>query len=85
LEAEKAERERLIKLGADRLKRLTDSAENYHRAQEIRAFVSTVVDLPAEGVDRVRIARWRQWALIQADKLDPIVTGQIWDDVNESA
>jgi hypothetical protein len=85
LEAERAERERLIELEADRLKRLTDSAESYHRAQKIRAFVSTVVDLPAEGVDRARIARWQRWALIQADKLDPIVTGQIWGDVNESA
>src|ERR1700733_6249072 len=72
LEAERAEREQLIKLEADRLKHLTDSAESYHRAQKIRAFVSTVVDLPAEGVDRARIARWQQWALIQADKLDPI-------------
>jgi len=85
LEAEKAERERLIKLEADRLKRLTDSAENYHLAQKIRTFVSTVVDMPAECVDQVRIARWKQWALIQADRLDPIVTGQIWDDVNDSA
>jgi hypothetical protein len=85
IEREKAERERLIKLEADRLKRLTDSAENYHRAQTIRAFVSTVVGMPTESIDPERVARWREWALLQADKLDPIATGQVWDDVNDCA
>jgi hypothetical protein len=85
LEAEKAERERLIKLEADRLKRLTDSAENFQRAQAIRAFVSTVVAVPAENVEAERVSRWQAWALVQADKLDPIATGRIWEDVNDSA
>jgi hypothetical protein len=85
LEAEKAERERLIKLEADRLKRLTDSAENYRLAQAIRAFVSTVVAIPTENIEQERVTRWRDWALLHADKLDPIATGQIWDDVNNSA
>jgi len=82
-EAEKAERERLIKLEADRLKRLTDSAERYHRAQAIRGFISSVASMPISGVDAERIARWQEWALVQADKIDPIVTGQIWDDIND--
>jgi hypothetical protein len=82
LEAEKAERERLIKREADRLKRLTDSAENYQRPQAIRAFVSTVVTIPTENVERV--TRWREWGLLQADKIDMIATGLIWDDVNDS-
>ncbi|WP_315810646.1 hypothetical protein [Bradyrhizobium sp. SZCCHNR3107] len=85
LEAEKAERERRIKLEADRLKRLTDSAENYQRAQAIRDFVSTIVALPAKDIDPERIARWREWALAQANNLDPIANGRIWDDVNDSA
>lgn len=85
LEQEKAERERLLKLEADRLKRLTDSAENYELAQSIRRFVSSVVDMPAGDVDPVRIADWREWALQQADKLDPIATGSIWNDVNDSS
>ncbi len=85
IEQEKAERERLIKLEADRLKRLTDGAENYHRAQTIRAFVSTVVGMQIDNTDPERVARWREWALLQADKLDLIATGQIWNDVNDSA
>lgn len=83
LAAEKAERERLIKLEADRLTRLTDSAENYHRAQTIRAFVASVVSMPAPGVDSESVARWKDWALLQADKIDPIATGRIWGDVND--
>lgn len=83
LVAEKAERERLIKLEADRLKRLTDSAENYHRAQTIRAFVTSVVSMPAASTDPESVARWKDWALLQADKIDPIATGRVWDDVND--
>jgi len=85
IEQEKAERERLIKLEAARLKRLTDSAENYNRAQTIRAFVSTVVGMPINNTDLEPVARWREWALLQADKLDPIATGQIWNDVNDNS
>ena len=29
-------------------------------------------------------SRWKEWALLQADKIDPIATGQIWSDVNDS-
>ena len=83
LEAEKAERERLLKLEADRLKRLTDSAENYRCAESIRAFVATVTGLLEVGADPIRVEKWRKWAMQQADKLDPIATGQIWNDVND--
>ena len=85
IEQEKAERKRLIKLEAARLKRLTDSAENYHRAETIRAFVTSVISMSKEGVDPEHIGRWKEWALAQADQLDPIATGRIWDDVKDSA
>ncbi|NOJ39060.1 hypothetical protein [Bradyrhizobium australiense] len=84
LEAETADRERLIKLEADRLKRLTDNSENYQRAQTIRALVSTVIAIQAESINPDRITRWQEWALMQADKLDPIATGRIWDDINDN-
>lgn len=83
LEADKAERERLIKLEADRLQRLTDSAENYRHAESIRSFVATVAALPHPEASPESIANWRRWALEQADKLDPIATGRIWHDVND--
>jgi hypothetical protein len=85
LELEKAERERVFKLEAARLKRLTDSAETYHRAQAIRTFVASVLSRPNETVDPERITRWKEWALLQADKIDPIATGRIWEDLNDSS
>jgi hypothetical protein len=83
IEREKAERERIIKLEAARLKRLTDSSENYHRAHTIRAFVSSVIEASDDKADPGRVQRWKEWALSQADKIDPIATGTIWDDVSD--
>jgi hypothetical protein len=83
IELERAERERIIKLEAARLKRLTDSAENHHRAKTIRTFVSSVVEASDGRIDPERIHRWKEWARLQADQLDPIATGTIWDDVND--
>jgi hypothetical protein len=82
-ELENAERNRIIKLEAARLKRLTDSADNYHRAYAIRAFVSSVVEASGNKADSERVQRWKVWALAQADKIDPIATGSIWDDVSD--
>lgn len=84
LDEEKAERERLIRIEAGRLKRLTDSAEDLRQAQSIRRLVATVTEEAAEEIDAERIERWRQWALVQADKIDPLKTGRIWDDINDS-
>jgi hypothetical protein len=39
--------------------------------------------IPTENAEQERVSRWRDWALLQADKLDPIATGQIWDDFND--
>ena len=84
IEAEKAELERIRALEAARLKRLIDSAANYQRAQTIRAFVCSVVSVPATATDSESISRWKEWALLQADRIDPIATGQIWNDVNDN-
>ena len=82
-ELENAERERIIKLEAARLKRLTDSSENYRRAHAIRAFVSSVIEASDDKADPEHVQRWKEWALSQADQLDPIATGTIWDDVTD--
>ncbi len=66
------------------MKRLTDSAEDLRRAQSIRRLVADVTEEAAQEIDAERIKRWRQWALVQADKIDPIKTGRIWDDINDS-
>lgn len=83
LAAEKAERERLEKLEADRLKRLTDSADDHRKAESIRHFVAVVAGL-AQGRTPEHFESWRDWALEQADKLDPIATGRIWNDISDA-
>jgi hypothetical protein len=62
---------------------LTDSAENYRRAKTIRTFVASVIDASDRNVDPILMDRWKEWALLQAEKLDPIAMGTIWDDVND--
>jgi len=82
-ELEKAERDRILKLEAARLKRLTESAENHQRATAIRSFVQSVIEASADQTDPERVQRWKLWALSQADKIDPLATGTIWDDVSD--
>jgi hypothetical protein len=83
LEQEKAERDRLLKLEADRLKRLFDSAESHRKANDIRDFVASVLANPAASAGE-RVARWQEWALAQADMIDPLATGRIWDDISDT-
>jgi hypothetical protein len=84
LEQEKAERDRQLKLEADRLKRLVESAENHRKANDIRGFVASVVAMPAAQTGADRVLRWREWALAQADKIDPVTTGQIWGAISDA-
>lgn len=84
LEREKAEQERLRKLEADRLQRLAESAENHRKANDIRGFVASVVAMPHEDAKSALVQKWREWALGQADRIDPITTGRIWDTVNDT-
>jgi len=84
LEAERAERERQLKLQAARLKRLQEGAESHRKANDIRSFVAAVIAAPNDKVDPETVKRWREWALAEADRLDPLVTGQIWEQIEEA-
>jgi hypothetical protein len=83
LEAEQSERERLAKLESDRLQRLIASADGLRRAESIRRFVAAVLENAPSEVDPVRVQQWRDWALLQADRLDPIKTGRIWNHIGD--
>ncbi|HEY0218895.1 MAG TPA: hypothetical protein VGC26_03875 [Afipia sp.] len=84
LEEEKAERDRLLKLEAERLRRLVEGAADHRKANDIRNFVTSVMtEAAAKGNDE-RVQRWKEWALAQADKIDPVATGRIWDQVNDA-
>jgi hypothetical protein len=84
LEAEQTERERLLKLEAERVRRLVESSEDHRRANDIRGFVARVVSMPGEKAGPHRVRQWQDWALAQADRIDPLTTGSIWDAVNDA-
>lgn len=83
LEEEKAERDRLLKLEADRLQRLVQGAADHRKANDIRSFVASVMREPAAKYNDERVRRWKEWALAHADRIDPVATGRIWDQVDD--
>lgn len=78
-ERERQELERRAKLEQARIDRLVGEAASLRRAADIRAYVAAVkqaVDsddlAPQAGV----LARWENWALAQADRIDPVKNGK---------
>lgn len=68
------ERERLAAIKKAKVDGLLTEAENWRKAAEIRAYVaaraSSVGTTPPEN-----FRAWQEWALAEADKLDPTVSG----------
>ena len=78
-EEERQERERLARLEQDRIDRLLADAAALQQARDIRTYVQEVKNLrasadPPVGDDEFRA--WEQWALLQADRLDPVASGR---------
>lgn len=74
-EAEKAECERRIREEKARVDRLLSEAKALREAEEIRAYVASVRKLNENDKDPVSEAElrdWAQWALEQADRIDPV-------------
>jgi len=78
-EAERKERERLAELERKRVERLLGEADALRRARDIRDYVEQVRSLATVtnvGADAISVGRWADWALSQADKIDPVKSGQ---------
>lgn len=77
-EAERKERERIAALEKARVDRLLGEAASLHQAEQIRAYVRAVEmrlkELPGDG-EPESFARWKAWALAQADRIDPVKSG----------
>jgi hypothetical protein len=73
LEAERAERERIKRPEQARIDRLLADAASLQQASVIRDYVqrirSTQLTAPTVSVDELE--RWSQWAIAQADRIDP--------------
>lgn len=76
IEAERKERERLAALEQARIDRLLDEAASLQTARNIRAYVEDVRAASAmtPGISDDDLAAWAQWALAQADRIDPVVS-----------
>lgn len=77
---EKRRQEAIAARNAERLKHLRESGDLLRRAEDLRALIARVRGALLAGsveVDPTRIEEWERWASAEADRLDPIVSGQI--------
>lgn len=78
-EAERREREQRIKTEKARVDRLLGEADALRQSQAIRSYVAMVraqnagASLPLSAD---KIEAWAAWALAQADRIDPVLTGK---------
>jgi hypothetical protein len=73
-EAARRERERLAEFERKRIERLLGEAQALRKARTIRAYVEEV-RAAAPPVPQVELDAWAEWALAQADRIDPVITG----------
>jgi len=78
LEAERAEKERQKRIEQGRVNRLLRDAAAFQQAGEIRKYVDTIRrTLARDGSSSSEeVEKWSQWALSQADRIDPAVGGK---------
>lgn len=81
------ERERLTKLEAARVTRLLDQATALRQAREIRAFVDEVrqvIRSSGAPIDSGEFDSWSEWALSQANRIDPTLNGAFSSTMDDS-
>ena len=78
LEAERAEKERQKRIEQGRVNRLLRDAAAFQQAGEIRKYVDTIRrSLARDGSSSSEeVEKWSEWALSQADRIDPAVGGK---------
>lgn len=84
---EEEKRKRRQALNDRRLSDLKASGELLRQARDIRSLVVEMRQAIESGSDEIapsQFAQWEEWALAEADRLDPIVSGQFRSHFNES-
>ena len=78
VEAQRAEKERQKRLEQARVNRLLRDAAAYQQAGEIRKYVEALrLRLSPDGSSSIEeVEQWSQWALAEADRIDPAVGGK---------
>ena len=80
VEAERQRQERLRKANAERAAALLESGRLLIEAENLRSLIARVGAAVADGrldLSADQLAEWRQWADREADKLDPLLSGQV--------
>jgi len=77
-QAERAERERQKRLEQARIDRLLKSAAAFEQAGAIRKYVEAIRAVQAGNAacSGEELERWSQWALSEAERIDPVVGGK---------
>ncbi len=86
LEHEREERERRERLEQARVDRLLEEAASLRRAMNIRAYVGAVqavVANEASAISAEKMQRWSEWALAEADRIDPVRSARFIDAFDE--
>jgi hypothetical protein len=81
---EEERRQRLAELEAERFEHLKRSGELLREAQNIRALVANVraaVLAGAQPISAEDLAQWETWASAYADRVDPVVSGQVMSQI----
>ena len=75
LEAERAEKERLKRIEQGKVNRLLRDAAAFDQARTIRNYVEAIrlAQTPEGPRSHKDIEQWSQWALSQADRIDPAI------------
>lgn len=70
-----------------RLEHLRESGELLRQAENLRALVERVGEAVIDGsvdVDRAQLDAWKKWASDEADRLDPVLSGQVMTHLKEA-
>ncbi|WP_404373781.1 hypothetical protein AB5I39_08700 [Sphingomonas sp. MMS24-J45] len=77
---EERRQEALAKQNRERLEALHRSAEMLRQAEDLRALIGSVsaaIEKGHRSLDPAAFAKWRRWAAAEADRLDPVLSGQV--------
>lgn len=77
---EQRRREEIERRNAERLKHLRTSGDLLRQAEDLRALIARVRSAAVAGsvgVDQARLEEWERWASAEADRLDPVLSGQV--------
>jgi hypothetical protein len=86
LQIEREEQKRQQQIEQARIDRLLDGAESLRQATNIRAYVAAVQAIDANetaSISAEKMAGWSEWALAQANRIDPVRSARFIDTFDE--